>query len=178
MEGNLHILEQLIDCVVEMELPIISLSLKKQKVKSFCMKKYGNTIKIDPYLIAFPYITYCFNYYVKSKNSNGIIFLDEQSSLISNIDSVMNGLKSISCKKMEEIKVTNIIEKALFLKSSHSNFVQIADLCNFYINRFETEVFSNKHSKNIRTEHVRQMYQKLKPLIVADMKNPANRVKL
>ena len=63
-------------------------------------------------------------------------FLDEQKPLISNIDSILDKLKLINDFNFFDIKVTNIIERALFLDSSKSNFIQLADICNFYINRY------------------------------------------
>ena len=166
LQGNLNILEKFVNLIVEIQLPIITFAVRKSNLKRYCQSKYKMSIKIDPYLIAFSYVSVFFDYYLESKKSKGLIFLDEQRELITNIDRILEELKLISSSEKLQIKIKNIIEKALFLDSARSNFIQIADICNFYINRY----LSMKHGVNphnpIKAEHITKMYYRIKPLIL------------
>jgi hypothetical protein len=95
---NLSILEQLVDPIVELKMSVLMLMVRKCNLKNYCQSKFGMGIKIDPYLIAFPYISLSFNYYIKNKSSNGMIFLDEQSALINRIEDMLERLRLIQRK--------------------------------------------------------------------------------
>ena len=64
-----------------------------------------------------------------------MISLDEQNALVIKIEEMLERLRLV--KSIDsEIRIKNIIERALFLESLKSNFIQLADICNFYINRY------------------------------------------
>lgn len=60
----------------------------------------------------------------------------------------------------------NIIEKALFLESSSSNFIQLVDVCNFYINKYYSICFFDAIKNPIKKQHCIDMYNKIKPLLI------------
>lgn len=171
LEENLAILEKLVDLIVEINCPIITFIVRKENLKEYCKKNYGSSIKIDPYLIAFPYITLFFDEFLIEQSSNGLIFLDEQKPLVSNIDSILDKLKLIDDFNFFDIKVTNVIERALFLDSSKSNFIQLADICNFYINRYRA-IDYGCIPKEPKAKHIIEMYKKIEPLIFRPDINP------
>lgn len=163
---NLQILEKLVDLIVEFNLPIFSVVIHKSNFKKFINKTHGPSIKIDPYLYAFSFLSIDYNNYLITKNSNGMILLDENNDIIESLDVLYSKLILDNF----ENDTSNIIENALFLESKKNNFIQLADLCNFYINKYHyIKWFSplNNHDKNM---HCIKMYKKLKPLI-RDCKN-------
>ena len=172
LEKNLNILEQLVDLVVEINCPIITFIVRKENLKRYCRSNYGSSVKIDPYLIAFPYITLFFDELLINQGSNGLIFLDEQKPLVANIDSILDKLKLIDDFNFFDIKVTNVIERALFLDSSKSKFIQLADLCNFYINRYISMDYECI-PKEPKATHIINMYKKIEPLIFKPNINPS-----
>ncbi|WP_041737428.1 hypothetical protein [Caldicellulosiruptor owensensis] len=50
--------------------------------------------------------------------------MDERRELITNIDRILEELKFISSSEKLQIKIKNIIEKALFLDSARNNFIK------------------------------------------------------
>jgi len=158
-------LSSFIDIVVSESLPIIYFSVRKRNLKDYCNHNFGGAIKIDPYIIAFPYVTSFFDHYVTERNSRGLIMLDEQKSIVSNIDNAFLRIQS-SSKAVELFHANNIIERALFLESSKSNFIQLADVCNFYINRYISMAYGIRPSKD-KCVHFQSVWKKLEPLIVS-----------
>jgi hypothetical protein len=170
LEANLHILEQLVDLIVELELPVLMFVVRKCNLKNYCRAKFGMGIKIAPYLIAFPYVSLSFDYYIKTKDSNGMIFLDEQSALVNKVEDMLERLRLIETID-SKIRIERIIERALFLESAKSNFVQLADICNFYINR-HLSIKVGVAPSEVKKDHIEKMYQKIEPLILNPIPNP------
>lgn len=171
LEENLNILEKLIDLIVEINFPILTFVVRKDNLKRYCKKYYGSSVKIDPYLIAFPYITLFFNEFLVNKDSNGLIFLDEQKPLVADIDTILDKLRLVNDSEFFDIKVTNIIERALFLDSGKSKFIQLADICNFYINRYRSMEYG-RVPKEPKASHITNMYKKIEPLFFEPDINP------
>lgn len=161
VDENLRILEKLVDMIVEFNVPIFSVVIHKQNFKKFIAKTHGNSIKIDPYLYAFSFLSIDFNNYLINKNENGMILLDENNNIV---DSLENLYSKLSFDNFEN-DTNNIIENALFLESKKNNFIQLADLCNFYINKYCTIKWFSPLKNNKKNEHCIKMYKKLKPLI-------------
>lgn len=167
---NLSILEQMVDLIVELKMPVLMFVVRKCNLKNYCQSKFGMGIKIDPYLIAFPYISLSFDYFIKIKSSNGMIFLDEQSALVNRIENMLERLRLIEPAD-SKIRIDHVIEKALFLDSSKSNFIQLADICNFYINRY-LSIKVGAVPAELKKNHIEKIYQKIEPLILKPIANP------
>ena len=164
VEHNRAILEAFVDLVASENIPIIYFSVRKEKLKDYCKTRYGGAVKINPYLIAFPYITSFFDHYVSSRGERGLIMLDEQNSILANIDTAFSRIR-LAGDNQRSFHANNIIEQALFLASSKSNFIQLADVCNFYINRYISMEHGVQPSQD-KQAHFSKMWEKLKPLIV------------
>jgi hypothetical protein len=170
LEENLNILERLFDLVAGLKLPVLMFMVRKCNLKNYCQSKFGMGIKIDPYLIAFPYVSLAFDYYIKTKSSNGMIFLDEQSALVNKVEDMLERLRLIESAD-SKIRIDRIIERALFLESAKSNFIQLADICNFYINR-HLSIKVGVAPNEVKKQHIEKMYQKIEPLILNPIANP------
>ncbi len=151
-KDNLNALEKVIDIIISLDIKIYNTSIDKQGFKKHISNKFCKSIKLDPYLYAFGNIYYSFNETLEILNSYGIIFTDE-------IQSVTEGLELLYPKLKEDN--SNIIEKSLYLDSKKNNFIQIADVCALYFNKYRC-ISQGYHTYNdIKTVHCLKMYQKL-----------------
>ena len=175
-EQNRAILESFIDLVVEEQLPILYFSVRKENLKRYCTFNFGGTVKIDPYLIAFPYITSFFDHFLSSRKERGLIMLDEQNSILTNIDTVFSRIRLNGTE--ESFHAANIIERALFVESSKSNFIQLADVCNFHINRFLSLMQGVEPSNADKKTYFWAIWQKILPLLVESPFDPYSKTDL
>ena len=162
IEENLLILEKLVDLIVSLQIPIFLSTIDKIKYKDYINKRLGPAIKIDPYIYSFILLSINYNKFLIDKNSNGMIFLDENKNMIDKLDTVYKKLLMDDF----ECDTNNIIENALFLQSHKSNFIQLSDICNFYINKYLCITKHNAINNKLKKEHCLKMYKKLKPLFI------------
>lgn len=161
IKDNLHILEQLVDLVVDLNLPIFSVAIDKQKFKKFIIKVHGSSIKIDPYLYAFSFLSIEYNNFLIQNKSNGMILLDENNNIVDSLEKIYSKLIGDNF----EGDTNNIIENVLFLESKKNNFIQLADLCNFYINKYYNIKWFGDLNNKEKNQHCLKMFKKLQPLI-------------
>ena len=163
MEFNLFILESFLRLVAELGLPIISFTVRKQSLKAYCHKNYQGLIKIDPYFIAFPYMLSFFDSYLQTKQDIGIVFLDEQNSACNWTDEVQDRVQLFPNQDL--LHVDRIIERAMYMDSCKNNFIQMADLCNFYINHYAA-IKQGKVFSSVKMAHIEHMYSLIAPQII------------
>lgn len=166
IEENLHILEQLVDLIVELNLPIFSVVIHKANFKKFITRTHGTSIKIDPYLYAFSFLSIDYNNFLIENKKNGMILLDENNNIIDSLETLYSKLLIDNF----ESDTSNIIENALFLESKKNNFIQLADVCNFYINKYCAINWFTPLKSDEKNSHCLKMFKKLEPLI-RDCKN-------
>ncbi len=169
LEGNFNILDKLVDMAISLNPKILAFVVRKDKLKHYCRIKFDMKIKIDPYLIAFPYLSKYFDEFLIKNNANGLIFLDEQEKMVDNIDSILSILR-INTEE-NNLQIKNIVERAVFLNSFKSNFIQIADLFNFYINRYKSIEEGRIPTEN-KKEHIIRNYNKIKKFILKSEIDP------
>lgn len=149
---NLEALEKIVNLITNLDIKIYNTTIDKQGFKKHMSYKFSNSIKLDPYLYAFGNMYYSFNEFLLFLDSYGIIFTDE-------IHSVTDGLEVLYPKLKENND--NIIEKSLYLDSKKNNFIQIADVCALYFNKYRC-IEQQYHTYNdIKTKHCLEMYQKI-----------------
>ena len=89
-------------------------------------------------------------------NNKGIIFLDN----ILTIPSTLHNIYPILSQNNN-----TMIEEAMFLNSKNSNFIQIADIFAFYIEKHFSISKGYKKYSATKEEHCLNMYNKLNTLI-------------
>ena len=162
IEENLLIMEKLVDLIVQLKIPIFLSSIDKINYKYYLLNKLGPGIKIDPYIYSFILLSINYNKFLIEHNSSGMIFLDENKNMIDKLDDVYKKLLLNDF----ECDTNNIIENALFLQSHKSNFIQLSDICNFYINKYLSITRHNAIKNSLKKEHCLKMYKKLTPLFI------------
>ncbi len=160
---NLKILEKLVDLVSSLPLEFQYVAIDKKIYKKELKEKYGELVKIDPYLYSFSklYSSTCKN--MKKENTNSIIFLDK----LIKFDKELLDFFPVIHKKYAD----NIIEYPLFLDSDSTNYIQIADILSFYVNKY----YSIKNGYQLYSEekekHCLAMFNKLSNHIITGIKN-------
>lgn len=150
-QENLEALEKIMDIIVTLNITFSFTCINKMRFKKHLNNQFGTNIKVDPYLYAFALMYDSFNGSLKDNNL-GIIFTDEINNISSNLELLYPKLA---------INHRNIIEKSLYLDSKKNNFIQIADICALYVNKYMC-IKNNLCSYNeIKEEHCLKMYDKL-----------------
>ena len=127
-EENLKALEKVVDLICDCNISLYYSSIVKSSMKKFLTTKYKNSLKIDPYLYAFANMYNSFNSDIQLENSYGIIFSDK-------LDNINEGMELLYPKLLCNNR--NIIEQTHYLDSKKNNFIQMADVCALYINKYK-----------------------------------------
>ena len=113
---------------------------------------FESSIKIEPYIYAFGLLYSKISNYLKKKEGKGLIFLDDLLTVPERLNNVYPTLAKDN---------TTIIENAMFLKSKDTNFIQIADIYSFYINKYFSIIRNYKKYSEIKEKHCMEMYKRL-----------------
>lgn len=159
---NLKILEDIVDLIVSLKPILFCFNINKstylEKLNLYIYKTTYIKQKIEPYTFSFGRIIRDYNEYLKNNNCNGMIFRDEIRSVEEEIEYLYETYSTNN-------DFSNIIESALSLDSKKSNFIQIADICNFYINKYYCITLFDKINNPLKKEHCLKQFEKLKPFI-------------
>lgn len=150
-KDNFTILEKLVDLVSKLNIKVTNAVILKKTYK----KHFGGNIIVDPYLFSYAALYENFNTFLSKHKDYGIVFCDELKSMEESLEFLYPRLK---------IDNTNIIEKTFYLNSKKNNFIQIADLCSFYINKYNCIKRNLSTMDTFKTEHCINMYNKLSSL--------------
>lgn len=161
-KNNFKTLESLVDSIIKLDIQIQFVAIDKKFFKKSINDTFKNTIKIDPYIYSFGILYDNISDVLTKHNNKGIIFLDN----ILTIPSTLHNIYPILSKDNN-----TMIEEAMFLNSKNSNFIQIADIFAFYIEKFYSINNGYKKYSTIKEEHCLKMYKKLKKLINFDNSN-------
>lgn len=144
---NFEILEKVVNLISTLDITLSSATLYKPQYKNLF-----NNNAIDPYLYAFVIAYTQFNDYLKNKNDYGIIFCDELKKMETSLENLYPKLKNDN---------KNIIEKSFYLNSKKNNFIQIADVCSFYINKYYCIMHKKSTMDSFKQQHCINMFNKL-----------------
>jgi hypothetical protein len=155
---RLGIRDDMLELLLDYEIPIIYQRIIKSKFEEFCEKQYGSGIKINPYIMALPFVCMGINDYLKNKNPNelGMLIFDEQKESFNEAE---KSLKTLRLDSNSILKTTHLIEKGFFVDSSKSFAIQLTDLVAYYIRKYEEYKLKMKTS-----ELDRQTFDKIKKL--------------
>lgn len=115
-------------------------------------RTFNNAVKIDPYIYSFRFMYDNVSYILHANKDMGIIFLDNILTIPEQLHSIYPALFKNN---------TTMIEEALFLNSRHSNFIQIADVFAFYIDKYFSITRCYKKYSDFKNNHCLNMFDKL-----------------
>lgn len=159
-QDNLNTLEKLGDLICSLDIKLSYAIVNKKVYK----KHFGNNIVVDPYLYSFAVVYENYNKYLKKHNDYGIIFCDELKKMEQSLEILYPRLKEDN---------RNIIEKTFYLNSRKNNFIQIADICSFYINKFNCIMAKSSTMDKYKTSHCFRIYSKIKNILSDSKKSIA-----
>lgn len=154
-EDNLRTLEKIVDLICQCNVILYSSNIYKPQFKKHLLQTFGENIKIDPYLYAFSLNYYNFNTDLNAINDYGIVFTDDLQNISKSIELLYP--KLINNNK-------NIIEKSFYLDSKKNNFIQMADICALYLNKYICIKENYCQYNSIKEKHCIAMYEKLTSL--------------
>ncbi|MBN1787452.1 MAG: DUF3800 domain-containing protein [Sedimentisphaerales bacterium] len=142
----LAIRDNMLELLLNYEIPIVYQRIIKIKFEEFCEKQYGPGIKINPYIMALPFVCMEINHYLKQKNLNelGMLIFDEQKESFNEAE---KSLKTLRLDSNSILKTTNLIEKGFFVDSSKSFALQLVDIAAYYIRKYEEDKLKIKVSE-------------------------------
>lgn len=149
---NLKIIEQLVDLILSLDISFQYIAIDKKLFKHSINNIFRNSIKIDPYVYAFGLLYNKISNYISYKKQKGLIFLDDILSIPEKLHTIYPSLSKNN---------TAIIENAMFLKSKNTNFIQIADIYSFYVNKYFSIQRNYKKYSDVKQQHCIDMYNKL-----------------
>lgn len=148
-QNNFQILDNIVNLIMELDIVFQFIAIDKLKLKNNFMP---NNVKIDPYIFAFSMLYNSISESCEIKNEKSIIFLDE----IIDIPKALNDIYPVL-----SINNKTIIERALFLKSRDTNFIQIADVFSFYVCQYLNIENGYKKYNEFKKNHCINNYKKL-----------------
>lgn len=154
-QERLKALEKIVDIITKLDLGLAFSCIHKTDFKKHLKIKFGPNIKVDPYLYAFALTYDSFSQFL-GKNNLGIIFTDD-------INNISSSLETLYPKLIMNHK--NIIEKSFYLDSRKNNFIQIADICALYINKYICIINNYCTYNKLKEEHCLKMYEKITKLM-------------
>lgn len=158
-QKQLEFRNSMIDLLVDNHIELIYQRIIKTKFASFCEKEYGKGIRVNPYIMALPFICMELESYLESKETDtlGMMIFDEQKE---NLNDVEKSLRTLRLDPDSLLQTNRIIEKGFFVDSSKSYALQLVDLVTYYIRKYE------EHKLGIEVSpYDQQIFPKLKKLI-------------
>lgn len=149
---NFTTLEKIIDLILDLDISAQFIAIDKKGFKKSINTYFENTLKIDPYIYSFGLLYDNVSELLYKKNNKGMIFLDDILTIPSQIHNIYPILSKNNC---------TMIEEAMFIKSQNTNFIQIADVFAFYIEKYFSITNGYKKYSAIKEEHCLHMYNKL-----------------
>lgn len=151
-QDNFLTLEKLIDLILELDITICFIAIDKNSFKRGVNKVFKNTLKIDPYIYSFGMLYDNISQILHQKNEKGIVFLDDILTIPSQLHNIYPILSQNN---------STMIEEAMFIKSQNTNFIQIADIFAFYIEKYYSITKNYKKYNPVKQKHCLDMYEKL-----------------
>ena len=132
----LNIRDRMLQILLDFEIPVIYQRIIKSKFEKFCETNYGPGIKINPYVMAFPFVCMEVNRYLQQKGPDelGMLIFDEQKESLNEVE---RSLRTLRLDQDSILKTTNLVEKGFFVDSAKSFPVQLVDLVAYYARKHE-----------------------------------------
>ena len=158
-EQQLSFRDRMLQLLLDNEITVIYRRIIKSKFATFCDKHYGPGIRVNPYIMALPFVCTEVDHYLSQAGSDhlGMFIFDEQKETL---DDAERSLRTLRLDSTSILKTTNIVEKGFFIDSSKSFALQLVDLAAYYIRKYE------EHKLGLRVSEVdKQAFSSIKQLV-------------
>ncbi|MBW8016480.1 MAG: DUF3800 domain-containing protein [Planctomycetes bacterium] len=157
-DKTLEIRDKLLQILIDYKIPMIYIDINKKRYEKFCEDNYGPGIKIDPYIMALPFVCMKVDQMLKEKGDSelGMFIFDEQKDVFADAEL---SIKTLRLDPNSVLKTSNIIEKGFFVDSKKSFALQLADIAAFYTRK------SVEFQEGIRvSEYNKQTFEKIEKI--------------
>jgi hypothetical protein len=136
IERRLSFRNDLLNLLADGGISVIYRRIIKTKFEAFCMENYGPGIKVNPYVMALPFVCMEVDHHLRRAGPDqlGMLIFDEQKE---NLDAVERSLRTLRLDSTSALKTTNIVEKGFFVDSSKSFALQLVDIVAYHIRKYE-----------------------------------------
>lgn len=163
LKEQLFFRDEMLQLLLNKEIKVIYRRIIKKRFAAFCDRHYGQGIKVNPYIMALPFVCTEVDHYLRQKSPNelGMFIFDEQKE---NLDDAERSLRTLRLDSSSILKTTNIIEKGFFIDSAKSFGLQLVDLTAYYIRKYE------ENELGLRVSEIdKQTFGKIKKLTAASV---------
>jgi hypothetical protein len=138
LEQQLCFRDEILQLLVDNDIRVVYRRIIKRNFADFCESNYGTGIKVNPYIMALPFVCMEVSHYLKKKGKEelGMFIFDEQKE---NMDNAERSLRTLRLDSESILKTNNIIEKGFFIDSAKSFALQLVDLAAYYIRKYEED---------------------------------------
>ena len=151
--------DRMLQMLLDNEIKVIYRRIIKSKFADFCDQHYGPGIKVNPYIMALPFVCTEVDHYLRQADDDqlGMLIFDEQKETL---DDAERSLRTLRLDSSSILKTTNIVEKGFFIDSSKSFALQLIDLAAYYIRKYE------ENKLGLRVSEVdKQTFDKIRQLV-------------
>lgn len=135
LEQTITIRDKIFTLLESFSLPIFYRKINKRRYWDYCQERFGSGIKIDPYIMAFPFISLKVDSWLEEHEDLGIFIFDEHRSLID----IEQSLRALRLPEKAGLHIDRVIEKGFFIDSIKSFPLQLIDLVLYYIRKYEED---------------------------------------
>lgn len=137
-EESFQIRDRMLQLLIDFEIPVIHRRIIKSKFSDFCEQNYGPGIRINPYIMALPFVCMEVDHYIGQQGQEqlGMFIFDEQKKNLLNVE---RSLRTLRMDPNSLLKTSRIIEKGFFVDSSKCFAIQLTDLAAHYIRKREED---------------------------------------
>lgn len=149
----------ILQLLLDNKIAVIYRRIIKSKFAAFCEQHYGPGIKVNPYIMALPFVCMEVDHYLQQTGDDrlGMFIFDEQKEAL---DDAERSLRTLRLDSKSILKTTNIIEKGFFIDSSKSFALQLVDIAAYYIRKYE------ENELGLRVSDIdKQTFGKIKELV-------------
>lgn len=151
--------DRMLQLLLDYEIVVIYRRIIKSRFSAFCEEQYGPGIRVNPYIMALPFVCMEVDHYLRQHGSGqlGMFIFDEQKETL---DQAETSLRTLRLDARSVLKTSNIIEKGFFIDSSKSFALQLVDLAAYYIRKYE------ENNLGLRVSEIdKQTFGKIRELV-------------
>ncbi len=136
LEEQIYFRDEMLEMLIDNKITFIYRRIIKRKFETFCEVHYGPGIKVNPYIMALPFVCMEVDHYLRQMGNDqlGMFIFDEQKETF---DDAERSLRTLRLDSGSVLKTSNIIEKGFFIDSSKCFALQLVDLVAYYIRKYE-----------------------------------------
>lgn len=156
---QLRFRDAVLQFLLDHQIEVIYRRIIKRKFSDFCEESYGSGIRVNPYIMALPFVCLEVDHSLQGKGTTelGMLIFDEQKE---NLHDAERSLHTLRLDSKSILKTKNLVEKGFFIDSSKSFGLQLVDFVAYYIRKYEEDAIGHRVS-----DIDKQVFEKIRRLV-------------